>query len=64
MKIVVNEKAATVPDLAEPDAMNNDAIDVDIENDFGDLRIEWMGVRLGGCSNRGDRDFDNEGVCA
>ena len=40
MKIVVNEKAATVPDLAEPDAMNNDAIDVDIENDFGDLRIE------------------------
>ena len=40
MPIVVNEEASAVPATAEPGALNNDALDDDIENAIGCLSIE------------------------
>ena len=40
MPIVVNEEAEAVPETAEPDALNNDALDDETTNAIGDLRIE------------------------
>ena len=40
MPIVVNEEAAAVPAAEEPDALNNYALDYDITNAIGGLRIE------------------------
>ena len=40
MPIVVNEEAAAVPAVAEPDELNNDALDDDIADAIGDLRVE------------------------
>ena len=39
MPIVVNEEAAAVPMVEEPDALNNDSLYNDILNSIGDLRI-------------------------
>ena len=39
MTIVVNEEAAAVPVAAKLDTLNNDALDDDIANTIGDLRI-------------------------
>ena len=40
MPTVVNEEAPSVPAAAEPDALNNYALDDDIANYIGGLRIE------------------------
>ena len=40
MPIVFNEEAASVPATVEPDALNNDALDNEIENAIRGIRIE------------------------
>ena len=40
MPIVPNEEASAVPASAEPDSLNNYALDDDIKNAIGGVRIE------------------------